>query len=195
MPSVGVDERAAGELATQHLLELGHERIGFIAGPEHYLPTQQKAAGRATALARAGIDPDGLVAHGEFGTEGGRSALRELLALPEPPTGVICSSDVMAIGVLQEAARTGIRIPEELSVVGFDGIDASTWSFPPLTTVEQPIGEIAETAVNALATLIDEPEKPLPNFFFRPRLRVRASTASVGESLALPRAPSSGRAV
>src|SRR5919201_1195051 len=66
VPSVGVDERAAGELATQHLLELGHERIGFVAGPEHYLPTQQKEAGRRAALAAGGIEPDRLIAHGEF---------------------------------------------------------------------------------------------------------------------------------
>src|SRR5438876_3608309 len=71
VPSVGVDERAAGEIATQHLLDLGHERIGFVAGLEHYLPTQLKAAGRVSALAAAGIDGDGLVAYAEFSTEGG----------------------------------------------------------------------------------------------------------------------------
>jgi DNA-binding LacI/PurR family transcriptional regulator len=178
VPSVGVDERAAGDLATQHLLELGHERIGFVAGPEHYLPTQQKAAGRAAALCAAGIEPDGLVAHADFGVDGGRAAVRELLGHEDPPTGVICSSDLMAIGVLQEAARCSLRVPEDLSVVGFDGIDAGTWSSPPLTSVEQPIAEIAETAVDALRTLIREPEKPLPNFYFRPRLRVRGSTCA-----------------
>jgi DNA-binding LacI/PurR family transcriptional regulator len=178
VPSVAVDERGAGELATQHLIELGHTRIGYVAGPDYYLPTQQKAAGRERALRAAGLD-DGLVAHGgDFTVEGGREALRALFRSSAPPTGVICSSDLMAIGVLQEAVAQGLRVPDDLSVVGFDGIEAAAWTSPPLTTVEQPIEEIAETAVNALRTLIAEPDKPLPDYSFRPRLRVRGSTAA-----------------
>jgi DNA-binding LacI/PurR family transcriptional regulator len=179
VPSVAVDERGAGELATRHLISLGHKRIGYVAGPDFYLPTQQKAAGREAALRVAGLEPDGLVVHGsDFTVEDGRAVLRTLLAHRSPPTGVICSSDLMAIGVLQEAAAQGLRVPDDLSVVGFDGIDAGEWTSPALTTVEQPIGEIAETAVNALRTLIAEREKPLPDYSFRPRLRVRGSTAA-----------------
>jgi DNA-binding LacI/PurR family transcriptional regulator len=179
VPSVGVDERTAGELATQHLIDLGHERIGYVAGPDHYLPTRQKAAGRRSALRAAGLDPDGLVANGDdFTVEGGRAALRELLATKNRPTGVICSSDLMAIGAVQEAIEEGLRVPDDLSIVGFDGIEATAWTNPALTTVEQPIEEIAETAVNSLRTLIDDPAKPLPDSFFRPRLRERASTAA-----------------
>jgi DNA-binding LacI/PurR family transcriptional regulator len=178
VPSVGVDERTAGELATQHLIDLGHERIGYVAGPDHYLPTRQKAAGRRSALRAAGLDPDGLVAHGDdFTVVGGRVALRELLALKKRPTGVVCSSDLMAIGAVQEATKQGLSVPEDLSIVGFDGIEATAWTDPPLTTVEQPIEEIAETAVNALRTMMDAPTKPLPDSFFRPSLRKRASTA------------------
>jgi len=177
VPSVGVDERAAGEIATQHLLDLGHERIGFVAGPVHYLPTQLKAAGRATALTAAGLEPAGLTAYAEFGIEGGRRAVAELLELPEPPTAVICSSDLMAIGALQEATRRGVGVPDELSIVGFDGIDAATWTTPPLTTVEQPIAEIADTAVATLTSLIERPDRALPNSYFPPALRVAGSTA------------------
>jgi DNA-binding LacI/PurR family transcriptional regulator len=178
VPSVAVDERGAGELATQHLIELGHERIGYVAGPDHYLPTRQKAAGRESALRAARLDPDGFLAHGDdFTVEEGRNTLRVLLDRATPPTAVICSSDLMAIGVLQEAGARGVRVPEGLSVVGFDGIEAGAWTSPPLTTVEQPIDEIAETAVNALRTLIEDPDKPLPDYSFRPRLRVRGSTA------------------
>ena len=179
VPSVGVDEQTAGELATQHLIDLGHDRIGYVAGPDHYLPTRQKAAGRASALEAAGLDgEDGLVAFGDdFTIEAGRAALRDLLARGTQPTGVICSSDLMAIGALQEAAAQGLRVPEDLSIVGFDGIEATAWTNPALTTVEQPIEEIAETAVNALRTRMDAPTKPLPDSFFRPRLRERASTA------------------
>jgi LacI family transcriptional regulator len=83
----------------------------------------------------------------------------------------------MAIGVLKEARSAGLRVPEDLSVVGFDGIDATAWTQPGLTTIEQPVQDIAETAVNALKSLVEEPDRPLPNFLFRPQLRVRASTA------------------
>jgi DNA-binding LacI/PurR family transcriptional regulator len=177
VPSVGVDERAAGRLATEHLLELGHRRVGFVAGDEHSLPTREKAEGRLQALAGAGIAPDGLVAHATFSVDGGRHALQALLAAPSgPPTGVICSSDLMAIGVLIEAADQGVAVPDDLSVVGFDGIDAASWTTPALTTIEQPIADIARTAVGAVKSLIDEPGRRLPDFVFRPRLRVRAST-------------------
>jgi len=179
VPSVAVDERGAGELATQHLIDLGHTRIGYVAGPDYYLPTRQKAAGREAALRAAGIESDGLVVHGgDFTVENGREALAELLTSNPPPTGVICSSDLMAIGVLQEAAARGLSVPGDLSVVGFDGIDAGAWTSPALTTMEQPIEEIAETAVNALRTLIAEPEKPLPDYSFRPRLKLRESTSA-----------------
>jgi DNA-binding LacI/PurR family transcriptional regulator len=177
VPSVGVDERAAGEIATQHLLELGHERIGFVAGPEHSLPTQLKAAGREMALRAAELDTDGLVAYAPFGFDGGRRALTELLAQPDPPTGVICSSDLMAIGAMHEAARRGIRVPSELSIVGFDGIDAGSWTTPGLTTVAQPIAEIADTAVGTLQALIADEGRQVPNSYFRPVLHPRGSTA------------------
>jgi DNA-binding LacI/PurR family transcriptional regulator len=177
IPAVGVDERAAGELATQHLIDLGHRRIGFAAGPKHYLPTREKTAGWRHALASAGLEVDGLIAHADFSVEGGFRAGRELLAKREPPTGVICSSDQMAIGVLGAANEGGLGIPGELSVVGFDGIEAAAWTQPPLTTIEQPITEIANTAVDALRALIDDP-RPLPHSYFRPRLRVRQSTAA-----------------
>jgi DNA-binding LacI/PurR family transcriptional regulator len=179
VPSVGVDERAAGDIATEHLISLGHKRIGFVAGPEHYLPTQLKAAGRVSALRTAGLDPDGLVAHADFGVEGGGCALGELLDRPDPPTAVICSSDMMAIGALHEAARRGLEVPRDLSIVGFDGIAATKWSVPELTTVEQPITQIADTAVFTLETLIEHPERQVPNSYYRPVLRKRASTAAV----------------
>ena len=177
VPSVGVDERYAGYLATQHLIELGHRRIGFVAGPPNYLPTREKAAGRAEALAAAGVAPDGFVSHREFSAVGGRTSLQELMDRPDPPTGVICSSDLIAIGVLQEARARGIDVPRELSIVGFDGIDAVRWMDPPLTTIEQPIEEIAETTIQALRTLIAEPDRSLPRFVFKGKLRKQGSTA------------------
>jgi len=176
--SVGVDERAAGRLATEHLLKLGHTRIGFAAGDALSSPTREKAEGRESALRAAGVEPDGLVVHASFTVEGGREAFRGLVALPGgPPTGVICSNDLMAIGVIREAEAHGVDVPGDLSVIGFDGIDAASWNEPSLTTVEQPIDEIAETAVRALRTLIENGSQSLPNYVFRPRLRLGRSTA------------------
>jgi DNA-binding LacI/PurR family transcriptional regulator len=83
----------------------------------------------------------------------------------------------MAIGAMQEALARGLRVPEDLSIVGFDGIEGATWTQPPLTTVEQPIGEIAETAVEALRALVDQPGQTLPTYVFRPQLRVGGTTA------------------
>jgi DNA-binding LacI/PurR family transcriptional regulator len=178
VPAVGVDEEVAGEIATQHLLELGHRRIGFAAGPEHYLPTRQKATGRLRALQRAGADPDGLVAYGPFSVDGGRRTARGLLERSDRPTAIICSSDLIAIGVLLEATELGLCVPDDVSVIGFDGIEAGEWTQPGLTTIEQPIEEIAATAVGALQALIDEPDRQLPDYLFRPKLRIRSSTAA-----------------
>lgn len=182
--SVGVDERAAGRIATEHLVRLGHERIGFVAGSAYALPTREKNLGHLDALRAAGLT-DGLVSHSEFSVLGGREALRELISRSpaERPTAVICSNDLMAIGAMQEAASQGLRIPDDLSVVGFDGIAAATWTQPPLTTVEQPIDEIARTAVEALRAQVDRPVERQPSYVFRPRLRVGGTTA--------PPAPSS----
>lgn len=178
--SVGVDERIAGRLATEHLLELGHRRIGFVAGEAFVLATREKLMGRDDALRTAGIAPNGCVAHAGFTVGGGRRALRALMevAPDERPTGVICSNDLMAIGAMQEAAALGLRVPEDVSVVGFDGIDATSWTQPTLTTVAQPIGDIAEMAITALQRLIENPGQTQPNYVFRPRLRPGGSTAA-----------------
>ena len=176
--SVGVDERAAGRIATEHLIGLGHARIGFVAGSAYALPTREKTIGHVDALRAAGLS-DGLVSHSEFTVPGGRAAMRALVQLPEDkrPTGVICSSDLMAIGAVQEAFALGLKVPEDMSVVGFDGIDAAGWTQPPLTTVVQPIHEIARTALSALRAQIDDPVARQPSYVFRPRLRVGGTTA------------------
>ena len=179
--TVGVDERAAGRLATEHLLELGHERIGFVAGEVFAQATREKLAGRDDALLDAGLEPNGTVAHAGFTVDGGRQALRALMEAPHNrPTGVICSNDLMAIGAMLEAAELGLRVPHDLSIVGFDGIDAGTWTQPQLTTVEQPIDDIAETAIDALRKLIEAPDQAQPNYVFHPRLRLGGTTAAPG---------------
>ena len=114
-------------MATEHLLELGHRRIGFVAEEVFALATREKGRGRQEALAAAGIDPAPHVAYAGFSVEGGRRALQAIVeaADGDRPTAVICSNDLMAIGAMQEAAALGLARPDDLSVVGFDGIDAA----------------------------------------------------------------------
>jgi DNA-binding LacI/PurR family transcriptional regulator len=102
-----------------------------------------------------------------------------LLDKDDPPTAVICSSDLMAIGALREATTRGLRVPEDVSIVGFDGIEAAGWIDPPLTTVEQPILDIARTAVSTLRNLIGGQSGAMPDVQYRPRLRVGGSTAAL----------------
>ena len=155
------------------------------AGDRYSLPTRDKAEGRAQALARGGHRPDGLVAHAAVLGRGRPGALRALLAAPggradrrrllERPDG-----DRRADG----GGRAGSRRPGRPSVVGFDGIEAASWTQPGLTTIEQPIADIAETAVEALKSLIDEPERPLPDFVFRPKTpRARLDRPAEGDSM------------
>lgn len=170
------DERLGAQRATEHLLDLGHRRIALLAHAEHLPPAGERHAGWRAALAGAGLAPDGLSARADFSVEGGRRAFDDLMSRPAPPTAVICGSDLMALGVARAARERGMDVPGDLSVVGFDGTSLAEWMQPPLTTVEHPVHEMAETAIEALQSLIENPDRVLPQFVFRPALRVRGST-------------------
>ncbi|HEY2675114.1 MAG TPA: LacI family DNA-binding transcriptional regulator [Rugosimonospora sp.] len=151
LPSIGAGNWGGGMAATRHLLDLGHCRIGTITGPMRYLCSQARLAGYRAALERAGIDPDpDLVQRGDFYHDSAlRSALR-LLDLPEPPTAIVTGNDEQALGVYAAVRQRGLRVPEDLSVVGFDDVPMAQWISPPLTTVHQPIRELAELATRAV---------------------------------------------
>ena len=179
VPDVGVDEQASGYLATRHLVDLGHHRIGFVSGPTRSMPARLKAAGGAVALEEAGLphSPD-LVSPAPYGPAGGAAAMGRLLDRAAP-TAVICSSDMMALGAISEARRRGLTVPRDLSVVGFDDIPHAAYCTPALTTLAQPIPEIAAAAVDGLlADMESEPTGPGHARVFRPRLVVRDSTAA-----------------
>jgi len=178
VPEVGVDEQAAGYLATRHLLELGHRRIGFDSGPSRSMPSRLKAAGWVVALEEAGVGYSvELVATAPYGPAGGAEAMARLLETVRP-TGVICSSDLMALGAISEAQHRGLQVPRDLSVVGFDDIPLASYCTPALTTLAQPIQDIAAAAVDGLlADLESDPTPPAHSRVFRPRLVVRDSTA------------------
>ncbi|TDC15627.1 LacI family transcriptional regulator [Streptomyces sp. 8K308] len=154
VPSVGASNWSGGLSATRHLLELGHRRVAVIAGPEHLLAARARLDGYRAALDLAGIplDPT-LVRVGEFHILDGLKHTRDLLRLPEPPTAVFASTDGQALGVYRAAAEAGLRVPEDLSVVGFDDLFPSQWLTPPLTTVRQPLADMAATAATMAITL------------------------------------------
>ncbi|GGZ39753.1 LacI family DNA-binding transcriptional regulator [Streptomyces bluensis] len=154
VPSVSASNWSGGLSATRHLLELGHRRIAVITGPEHALAGRARLDGYRTALDMAGIaiDPT-LVRVGDFQILDGLKHTRDLLRLPEPPTAVFAGNDGQALGVYRAAVEAGVRVPEDLSVVGFDDLFPSQWLTPPLTTVRQPLAEMAATAADMVITL------------------------------------------
>lgn len=182
VPDIAVDEHLAGYTATRHLLDLGHRRIGFVSGPARSVPSRLKRAGWATALDEEGVaaDPE-LVAHAPFGADGGREAMAALLDTSRP-TAVLCSSDVMALAAIGEVRRRGLSTPEDVSVVGFDDIPMASYCQPGLTTLAQPIEEMANAAVDELVRRLDpdQPGRTAGNYsrMFRPHLVVRGSTAA-----------------
>jgi LacI family xylobiose transport system transcriptional regulator len=147
VPAIGSANWNGGMVAARHLLQLGHRRIGVIGGPPSLLCSRARLDGYRAAMDMAGIriDPD-LFRCGDFQLEGGHDAGRALLGLLEPPTAIFAGSDLQALGVYEAARELGVRIPDELSVVGYDDLPVARWVGPPLTTVHQPLAEMAEMA-------------------------------------------------
>lgn len=137
--------------ATRHLIDLGHVRIGTVLGRPGAVPTTQRLEGYRAALASAGLAsaPD-LIADGDFRYESGLVAGTALLRRTRPPTAIFAHNDPMAMGVMEAARRLGRRVPEDLSIVGFDDVESARWSTPPLTTVRQPLEDIGGEAVRML---------------------------------------------
>ena len=177
VPDICVDEQVAGYLATRHLVERGHRRIGFVSGPMRSLPARLKRVGWQAALDEAGVAPDPmLLAHAPYGAVGGGGATARLLDTARP-TALICASDMMAFGACAEARRRGIAVPGALSIVGYDDIPMAAYVAPPLTTLAQPIAEMARVAIDGLiAELEGRSSGSSYSRVFRPRLIVRAST-------------------
>ncbi|EEY9906281.1 DNA-binding transcriptional regulator CytR [Escherichia coli] len=148
LPTVHIDNPTAAFDAVNYLYEQGHKRIGCIAGPEEMPLCHYRLQGYVQALRRCGImvDPQ-YIARGDFTFEAGSKAMQQLLDLPQPPTAVFCHSDVMALGALSQAKHQGLKVPEDLSIIGFDNIDLTQFCDPPLTTIAQPRYEIGREAM------------------------------------------------
>jgi len=188
--SVSVDQELGGILAAQHLIGFGHRRIGIVIGPVRTNSRLGRVQGVRTALGRAGIPFDeallwqggGVTGFGDMeGAELGRTGVRELLSRDEPPTAVICGNDIYALGAYAGARDLGYRVPEDISIVGFDDIALSELVYPPLTTIRQPVAAMAEMVVDLLIHRIEESGEPRDEDFVqvRPQLMVRGSTGPV----------------
>jgi len=174
-PFVSCDDRLAGDLAVTHLVALGHRRIGLISGPNRFISVQRKLEGYRLAMKRAFGSTDDFVSLTLFGVEGGEVAADRLLA--KGVTGIVCGSDLMALGAIRAARRRGLRVPADVSVIGFDDSPLIAFTDPPLTTLRQPVAAMAVAAVQSLVDEIKGHGAAHSEFLFRPELVVRDSSA------------------
>lgn len=178
-PCVYVDDRDAAYAITGHLIQLGHQRIGFLWGGKSHGSSWSRHQGYADALRDYGIavDPE-LVVEGDYSFDDGFRGARRLLALDDPPTAIFGSNDEIAAGVLAAARSSGLNVPYDLSIAGFEDSPFSKQSWPALTTAKQATEDIGRLAARRLlAEIREQPEAPLANAGISPELVVRGSTA------------------
>lgn len=175
--SVGTTNWQGGLTATRHLAELGHRRIGAIGGPDRVWSANARLDGYRTALMRSGLPVDeSLVVRGEFSVSEGRSLTHRLLDRPGPPTAIVAGNDNQAFGVLQALGERGLRVPGDVSVVGFDDAVAA-WTTPPLTTIRQPLAAMTAAAFRMLRMDADGVTAQPQHVELATTLVVRESTA------------------
>jgi LacI family transcriptional regulator len=171
------ENEEGARLAVRHLHELGHERIATITGMLGTRPGADRLDGYRSEIAALGIEPrDEYVVEGDFYDESGYRGTRQLLELDEPPTAIFAASDLMAAGALRAANELGIRVPQDVAVVGFDDIGLASLIQPQLTTVRQDMHALGAAAAAGLARMIDDPETAPARELVPTRLVVRASS-------------------
>ena len=177
---VGVTNWDGGRTAAEHLLALGHQRFAVVGGSRMHLYSRARIDGFRSAL-EVGGGAEPTVVHGDWDRASAAEAIAPILRRPDRPTAVFACSDLMAMGVYDAAKAAGLRIPDDLSVVGFDDVPEASWGTPPLTTIRQPIAEMGEVAVRLLLAASDQAAAPeaadLPRVDLSTSLVVRASTA------------------
>lgn len=179
VPTIGATNWAGGLSATEHLLSLGHRKIGFIAGPRQLLCSRARQDGFRAGLEAAGLPlPPEYIRPGNFYHEAGFEGGAALLDLADPPTAIFASSDQMALGVYEAVRVRGLRVPDDISVVGFDDLPEARWSSPPLTTVRQPLAEMGLLAARTVLRLARGEELESPRIELATELVVRDSTAA-----------------
>ena len=177
-PSIATDCHGGARLAIKHLIDLGHRRIAYIAGDERLASARDRHHAYCETLAQYGLPLDpALIVPGDFTQGRGFAATRELLALGEPPSAIFAANDLMAFGAIAAIREAGLRVPDDISVIGFDDIPTAAQFYPPLTTVRQPLHQIGRSAVSTLLALIAGIDPASPQVTLPTDLVVRASTA------------------
>ena len=180
LPTIDSDNLRGARLATEHLLELGHRRIAMLTGRPDLQSAQLRERGYRDALAAAGLPIDeNLVRLGAYDAAISAKSAQELLTSDRPPTAIFAANDISAIATLEVAAELGLRVPEDVSVVGFDNIPESALCTPPLTTVDQPIREMGRRAIDVLIQLIRGEPAPETHLTLATNLVVRQSTRTI----------------
>lgn len=176
-PTVSLDNRLAAAAMTKHLVELGHQHIAMIKGPAASPLTRDRMLGFKDALQAANLSfNEELMFAGDFTLQSGYEAAECLLKQPHPVTAVVCENDEMALGAISRFKAAGLRIPEDISVSGFDNIAFSNYSDPPLTTIAQPAEEFGETAINLLIDVLKGKAKRAVKVILPYQLIIREST-------------------
>lgn len=178
LPTVHIDNLTSAFEAVNYLTQMGHKRVAQISGPEEAAICKFRSQGYQQALRRGGIamNPNYSVS-GDYSFDAGTQAVRKLLSLAEPPTAIFCHCDLMAIGAIQEIKRLGLRVPQDLSVVGFDDVQFSQYCDPPLTTIAQPRYEIGRQALLMVLELLRGKDVRAGSRLLETRLVVRSSVA------------------
>ena len=177
--SVGATNWRGGVQATEHLLGLGHRRLAFVGASSSSVPGVERLAGFRSALEAAGLDPnDAIVQPGLFSYEDGLACMH-LLRGPRAPTAIFAASDAVALGVLEAARQVGAKVPDDLSIVGFDDTFSALAASPQLTTVKQPLMQMGRTAMQAAVASARQGARPAAPIEMATSLVVRGSTGPV----------------
>lgn len=179
VPTVGSNNWSGALEATRHLISLGHERLAIISGPSDMLCSRARVDGFRSAHEESGLRADPtLVRWGDFESDGGYRHAHDLLSQENPPTAIFAGSDMQALGVIRAAQELGLRIPEDLSVVGYDDLPIAAWFSPPLTTIHQPLRRMAALATQMLITLSQGGTPDSARLEIGTELVVRSSTGT-----------------
>jgi LacI family repressor for deo operon, udp, cdd, tsx, nupC, and nupG len=177
VPSVHIDNAKAASQAMDHLYDLGHKRIGVVTGPLVSPLSRDRLEGALASARRRQSEDTVVVMHGDFSIRSGAEAAEGLLNLSDPPTAIFCFNDEMAMGVIDTVRRRGLRVPSDVSVVGFDDIRFAQCVDPPLTTIAQPMREIGEGTVRLLLDILNGSRLAPVSVTLPHTLQIRASTA------------------